>query len=205
MTDADVDALMVYNAAQADPADYVYTDLEITTVDQKINAFCSVNLKYFYPRQTVAIMTKVAGFRCNGEVEVTQQAAFEEGAGYDVKQLEYEAKGWTESPYRLSTLNGVADENVYNAVATEKYDLVALTYDQFSVGAWLEYLNNEATIIAIPETDTTTRDSLMPLLDKILSPLGFDELADDALIADDDSTVVEPTADIDDQSLDGIA
>jgi len=205
VSDADLEVLMTYNAAQSDPADYVYTDLEITTVTQAINNFCNVNLKYFYPRETVAIMTKVAGFSCNGTVTVTQQAAFEEGSGYDIKQLEYMSKGWTEGPYRVSTLNGVANERTFNTVVSEKYDVIALTYDQFSIGAWLEYLNNEATIIAIPGDNDTTRDELIAILDAQLTPLGFDALADDAALADTDPSVVEPTSAIDDVNADGIA
>lgn len=205
VSDADLEALMVFNAAQADPADYVYTDLEITTVTQAINSFCSVNTKYFYPRQTVAIATKIAGFDCNGTLTVTQQAAFEEGAGYDVKQLEYEAKGWSESPYRVSTLLGLAKDTTFNADASEQYDVFALTYDQFSIGAWLEYLNNEATMIAIPATDTITRNALVAVLDAQLTPFGFDALADDVALANVNPAVVEPTADIDDVDADGIA
>jgi len=182
LTLAQVETIMAYNATQATPATFVYTNLEIETVSQKINNYCSVNLKYFYPRETVAIVTKVEGFKCSGTVEVTQQVAFEEGAGYDIKQLEYEALGWDVSPYRLSTLNGVADERNYNAIATEKYDQIALTYDQFSMGAWLEYLNNEATLIAIPATSTVTRNSLIAVLDLIIKPNGFDTLADDAAL-----------------------
>lgn len=193
--DADVDALMEFNAAQADPSTYVYTDLLITTVTQKIHAFCDVNLMYFYPRETFANITKIAGFKCNGTVETVQELAFEEGSGYDVKQQEYFAKGWTESPYRVSTLNGVADYKTYNAVATEKYDIFALTYDQFSVGAWLEYLNNEATIIAVPEADTVTRNALAGVLDLLLEGHGFDELADDAAASDVDPEVVEQVVD----------
>ena len=204
MTDADVDALMVFNAAQADPSTYVYTDLLITTVTQKIHAFCDVNLMYFYPRETFANITKIAGFKCNGTVETVQELAFEEGSGYDVKQQEYFAKGWTESPYRVSTLNGVADYKTYNAVATEKYDIFALTYDQFSVGAWLEYLNNEATIIAVPEADTVTRDALAGVLDSLLEGHGFDELADDAAASDVDPEVVEQVVDKT-EATDGIA
>lgn len=169
VSDADLEAIMAYNAAQTDVADYVYTDLEITTVTQAINRFADVNLKYFYPRQTVAIMTKIAGFKCNGEVEVTQQATFEQGAGYDVKQKEYEAKGWIESPYRVSTLNGVADYKVYNAVDTATYDTVILSYDQMSVGAWLEYFNDESTIIAVPSADSTTMTGLLAILNAVIT------------------------------------
>ena len=205
LTLAQVDTIMAYNATQTDPANYVLTNLEIETVTQKINNFCQVNLKYFYPRETVAIVTKIEGFKCNGAVKVTQQAAFEEGSGYDIKQLEYEALGWDVSPYRLSTLNGVADERSYNTVTTEKYDQIALTYDQFSIGAWLEYLNNEATLIAVPESNSVTRDSLIAVLDQIVQPNGFDALADDAAIASTNPTVSEPTSAIDNVNSDGIA
>ena len=205
LTLAQVDTIMAYNATQTNPANYVLTNLEIETVTQKINNFCQVNLKYFYPRETVAIVTKIEGFKCNGAVEVTQQAAFEEGSGYDIKQLEYEALGWDVSPYRLSTLNGVADERSYNTVTTEKYDQIALTYDQFSIGAWLEYLNNEATLIAVPESNTRTRDSLIEVLDKLVQPNGFNALGDDAAIASTNPTVSEPTSAIDNVNLDGIA
>ena len=205
VSDANLEAIMVFNAAQADPSTFVYTDLEIETITQAVNNFCSVNLKYFYPRETIVIATKIAGFKCNGTLEVTQEAAFEEGSGYDIKQLEYEAKGFKESPYRLSTLNGVADERVFNVVATEKYDQLALTHDQFSQGAWLEYFTNQATLVAIPAADDITKDSLISVLDKLIAPLGFDELSDDASNSNEDITVVETTSDIDDVTLDGIA
>lgn len=205
LTLADIETIMAFNATQPDPSTFVYTDLEIETVTQAINNFCSVNLKYFYPRETVVIATKIAGFKCNGTLEVTQNAAFEEGNGYDIKQLEYEAKGWKESPYRLSTLNGVADERVFNTDVKTKYDQLALTHDQFSQGAWLEYFTNQATLVAIPATNTKTRDELISILDKLIAPLGFDELADDAAIASTNPTVSEPTSAIDNVNLDGIA
>lgn len=205
LTLADIETIMAYNAGEPDPTTFVYTDLEIETVTQAINNFCSVNLKYFYPRETVVIATKIAGFKCNGTLEVTQEAAFEEGSGYDIKQLEYEAKGWKESPYRLSTLNGVADERVFNTDVKEKYDQLALTHDQFSQGAWLEYFTNQATLVAIPSVDRVTKDSLISVLDNLIQPLGFDALADDAANSEIDPTVVENTSAIDDVTLDGIA
>lgn len=205
VSDANLEAIMVFNAAQADPSTFVYTDLEIETITQAVNNFCSVNLKYFYPRETVVIATKIAGFKCNGTLEVTQEAAFEEGSGYDIKQLEYEAKGWKESPYRLSTLNGVADERVFNTNVIEKYDQLALTHDQFSQGAWLEYFTNQATLVAIPATNTVTRNSLVAVLDNLITPIGFDSLSDDATNANTNPTVVENTSAIDDVTLDGIA
>lgn len=195
LTLAQVDTIMAANAAQTDPANFVYTDLEIETVPQTIQDFCSVSLNYMYPRQTVAILTKVGDFKCSGTVTTTQTAVFEEGAGIDIKQLEYQAKGWTESPYRVSTVNGVADNRIYITDASSKYDVFALTYDQFSLGGWLEYFHNQASIIAIPTADTVTRNGLAAILDKVAVAQSFEPLADDAAAAVVDSTVIEKTTD----------
>ena len=195
LTLAQVDTIMAANAAQTDPANYVYTDLEIETVPQTIQDFCSVSLNYMYPRQTVAILTKVGDFKCSGTVVTTQTAVFEEGAGIDVKQLEYQAKGWTESPYRVSTVNGVADNRIYITDASAKYDVFALTYDQFSLGGWLEYFHNQASIIAIPTADATTRNGLAAILDKVAVAQNFEPLADDSAAAIADPTVIEKTTD----------
>ena len=195
LTLAQVDTIMAANAAQTDPAKYIYTNLEIETVPQTIQDFCSVSLNYMYPRQTVAILTKVGDFKCSGTVATTQTAVFEEGAGIDVKQLEYQAKGWTESPYRVSTVNGVADNRIYITDASAKYDVFALTYDQFSLGGWLEYFHNQASIIAIPTADATTRNGLAAILDKVAVAQSFEPLADDAAAAVVDPTVIEKTTD----------
>lgn len=190
-----VDAIMEHNATLTDPTQFVYTDLEVETVTQGINRFNSVNTSYFYPREAVVNMTKVEGFKCTGEIEVTQQAAFEEGSGYDLSQKEYVAAGWKLGPYRVSTLNGLADPRVFNADPAGKYDQIHLTYDQFSIGAWLEYYNNLATTIAIPATDTVTRNGLVTILDALLNKFSFEPLADDAAGANVDPTVVERTTD----------
>ena len=195
LTLAQVDTIMAANAAQTNPANFVYTDLEIETVPQTIQDFNAVSLNYMYPRQTVAILTKVGDFKCSGTVATTQTAVFEEGAGIDVKQLEYKAKGWTESPYRVSTVNGVADNRIYITDASSKYDVFALTYDQFSLGGWLEYFHNQASIIAIPTADTVTRNGLAAILDKVAVAQNFEPLADDAAAAVVDSTVIEKTTD----------
>ena len=195
LTLAQVDTIMAANAAQTNPANFVYTDLEIETVPQTIQDFSAVSLNYMYPRQTVAILTKVGDFKCSGTVATTQTAVFEEGAGIDVKQLEYQAKGWTESPYRVSTVNGVADNRIYITDASAKYDVFALTYDQFSLGGWLEYFHNQASIIAIPTADATTRNGLAAILDKVAVAQSFEPLADDAAAAVVDPTVIEKTTD----------
>lgn len=200
----DLQALMTYNADQTDVADYVYTDLEIETVAQPVNNAAGLNLNYFKVRGTVVLASKIEGFKCNGTLDVTQQIAFEEGSGYDVRELEYFASGWKQGPYRLSTINGVANERFVTANAATKYDQIALTHDQYSQGAWLEYFSNQATLVAIPATDTVTRNAFMTRLDLFTTSEGFEALADDAAAANVNPTVVERTENAATTNLDGL-
>ena len=195
VTDADLNAIMVFNKTKTAIADMVFTDIEFETVGSKANDFNSVNLDYKGTRQTVAIITKVDGFECTGVVETTQTAVFEEGAGYDLKQMEYFTKGWTESPYRVSTVNSLAGNRTFNTDAAQKYDVFALTYDQFSLGGWLEYFHNQATVLAIPTADATTRAGIVAILDKIAVAQAFEPLADDSAAAVASPTTVERTTD----------
>jgi hypothetical protein len=179
LTDAQVDALIAFNKTQTLTSAYLYTDLQITTVTQKAKDFGSINLMYFYPRETVVIASPVIGFQSNGTLTIIQTPIFEEGSGYDIKQLEYKAFGWVDSPYRLSTLNGVADDITYNASKSEKYTQYALTYDEMSEGGWEQFYSNEATIVAIPNGDTVTAAAFATALDTFLAGKGFDAIADD--------------------------
>jgi len=201
LSDADINAIMAYNKTQSNVDNYVYSDLVVETVPMKLASFGNLNVKYFHPRQTIVVMSKIAGFDCTGKVEVIQNATFEEGSGYDVKQLEYQAKGWTESPYRVSSINSLAVDKTYNTNMNEKYDTFVLSHDQFSVGAWLEYLNNQSTLMFVPAVDKTTRDSLATVL-KTLDIDTFDFTAA-ANAANTDKTIVEKTEDKTD-ATDGI-
>lgn len=162
--------------------------IRITSIPDKIKSFCAVNLGYFNPRGTDIIVSPVTGFQCNGTVETVQELQFEEGLGYDIAQLEYEAGGWNgkPGPYRTSVTAGMPLESFDSYVtASAKYLEINLIYDQESVGGWLEYKNNLNTILAIPCADTTTRTSFFTFMDRILAGVGgFGALADDAALCD---------------------
>lgn len=180
--------------------------IRVTVNGLAVNKFCNVNTRYYNPRQTIVVPSLIDGFSCTGKVSITQQAVAEEGNGYDVKNKEYKAGGWNgrPGPYRASTATGLAlDGFNYFADETKTYDQIHLVYDQFSTAGWGEYLNNLMTIIAIPESDTITRDSFVGALDNLLSARGFEPLADDALQAFTTPTLVEPA--ISDPTKDGIA
>ena len=163
----------------------------------------NVNLGYFHSRETNAVVSLVNGFSCNGTVTVTQELKYEEGNGYDLKQLEYIAGGWNgkPGPYRLSPSTGTEVRGFdYQVNDSTKYHQVVIGYDQESVGGWLEYLNNLETIIGIPVGQTTTLTGLVAILDKIFANK-VGPLADD--VSGFGGSVVS-TSNIDNPNADGI-
>ena len=181
----DYDAFVAANLAvntDSNPANDVKLGVRITSIPQKINKYMGIDTKYFHMRETFLVPSKLIGFECNGEFSVKQTAKVTQGLGYDIQYLEYLAGGWNGNPgpYRTYKVNGLAKPITYVAETNKQYGILALTYDQFSVGGWLEYLNNEATVIAIPQADSVTRASLLGVIDKLAKLSNFDGLADDA-------------------------
>jgi hypothetical protein len=150
--------------------------IRLTSVPVPVNsAFGSINLKYVAGRETDMIVSLVDGFTCNGEVVTVQELRKSEGHGYDVRQLEYLAGGWNgkPGPYRTSDTTGTERGGFqYFTSLTGTYSLFTLVYDQFSVGGWLEYLNNLETVIAIPCADSTTLAGIATVLDLIFTQFG---------------------------------
>ena len=179
--DAFVAANLTVNT-DSDPNNDVKLGVRITSIPQKINKYMGIDTKYFHMRETFLVPSKLIGFECNGEFSVKQTAKVTQGLGYDIQYLEYLAGGWNGNPgpYRTYKVNGLAKPITYVAETNTQYGILALTYDQFSVGGWLEYLNNEATVIAIPQADSVTRASLLGVIDKLAKLSNFDGLTDDA-------------------------
>ena len=181
----DYDAFVAANATvnnDANPDNDVKLGVRITSIPQKINKYMGIDTKYFHMRETFLVPSKLIGFECNGEFSVKQTAKVTQGLGYDIQYLEYLAGGWNGNPgpYRTYKVNGLAKPITYVAETNTQYGILALTYDQFSIGGWLEYLNNEASIIAIPQADSVTRASLLGVIDKLAKLSNFDGLVDDA-------------------------
>ena len=181
----DYDAFVAANLAvntDSNLANDVKLGIRLTSIPQKINKYMGIDTKYFHMRETFLVPSKLIGFECNGEFSVKQTAKVTQGLGYDIQYLEYLAGGWNGNPgpYRTYRVNGLAKPITYVAETNTQYGILALTYDQFSIGGWLEYLNNEASIIAIPQADSVTRASLLGVIDKLAKLSNFDALADDA-------------------------
>ena len=202
--DADLEILVAFNNDPANVDAQVCTGLRITSSPLKVNNYCSINLKYFKPRETVILASLTEGFNCNGSITTTQNVAFEQGLGYDIQRKEYVANGWKGEVYRTSGTTHTAINVEYFANKTIAYDQFALTYTQSSVAGWKKHLNNLATVIAIPATDKVTRNAMAALLNG-LTPDGFDSLVDDVATSNVDPLVVESVDDLDDHETDGIA
>lgn len=181
--------------------------VRVTTNSLAVNKFCDVNTKYYKPRTTIVVPSLIEGFNCTGKIVIVEEGKPEEGSGYDIRQKEYHAGGWNgkPGPYRASTAVGLAMPGFeYLASDNIKYDQFHLVYDHFSTAGWGEYLNNLMTIVAIPATDTVTRDAFATAMNVQLTALGFESLVDDATAASVDPTVVEATPPAS-TAVDGIA
>ena len=196
LTLAQLEANITFNIT-APAANRKYSDIEIETIPENVNDFTSVSLDYVYPRQTLALLSISDGSDFNGEIEVTQTPVFEEGAGIDLKQLEYFTKGWTESPYRTSAIWNVADNKVYNTDASKNYDQFVISYDETSEGGWAKYDMAQSTIIAVPADEQTTSQGIVKILDAIAKRVSnnFAELDPAVQAAVSNATTVERTTD----------
>jgi hypothetical protein len=159
--------------------------IRLTSVPAKVKAWCTININYNKMRDTDIIVSLIEGFACNGSATIVQELQYSEGKGYDVQQEEYVAGGHNgrPGPYRVSELTNMPRQGFqYYADKAVNYNLLDLTYDQMSVGGWLEYLNNLQTTVAIPCADTTTLTGLVAILDAVFPQ--FAPMANDAALLD---------------------
>ncbi len=204
ISDADIAVIVAFNAAATDDADKVYTDFTVTPSSLTASPFYQVNLSYHKFLQTIITVSLVEGFNCSGVATTTTEAAFEEGSGINIQQLEYMASAWNGAgPYVLSETTGTPKGNInYLAVAGGAYDQFVLDYDIEYPSGWKNYESTLSTIIAVPGADTVTRASLATMLDAF-TPDGFENLADDVATSNVNPAVVEAVEDA--VATDGIA
>lgn len=153
LINSDEDGLFV--ATKSDPSDCDTADGElILTVNAAaFESFCNINLNYFNPRQTEVIVTPINGFE---ETTITTEMVFEQGSGYDVKQMEYDAGGFSGKPgvYRTYA-DGLAKSGFqYFAVEGSEYSVLNVSYDQASISGWRGDVSFERTVVASTATIT---------------------------------------------------
>lgn len=179
--------------AAANPT--VSPGLQITALSLKDSKFNEVPNLHYYPRLNVIIPALGDTLAAIAKIEYVQDGAAEEGSGTDVRFKEYIAGGWNSRPKRYRIIDGVGNAQGYKYYSDPgvKYDLINLQYVKKDPGSTFDFINTLNTLVAIPEADTATRDSLLGVLDKIAITQGFDALADDAALASTNPATVEPT------------
>lgn len=204
----DIDAVIKFNKTAATEAAKIQIKLRLTSKPIPMSSnIGGIDLKYYNQRETTMVVSFGDGFGCGGNITTVQEAAFEQGNGYDIQQREYKTLGWQSDSgaYRQSAVTGMPWQNIkFYANADVKYDKIALEYQHEAQGGWLDYKNELATEIAIPETDTTTRNGLLAILDVFGTKVGKDAKTDDAALANTNPAVVEEVEDINDITKDGI-
>jgi hypothetical protein len=202
ISEDDLQVLVDFNEAQEDETTKVSTGIRLTTKPIATRRFVDINTRYQKPRGTIIIPSMIAGFGTQGSFETTQEAAFEEGNGYDLRYREYCAAGYNgrggEGVYRTYANTGLAREIDYRVDQKAKYDVISLSYNQHSRSAWLEYSNALRTEIGIPTfqgVSTAAKDGILLVLDRIVDQVGLDSLSDDAASASDNPELVEKTED----------
>lgn len=122
--------------------------------EDKVNTVNGINKRYSFLRQLNAELSLSEEFL--GKVATVSGPVYEEGSGYDIKQLEYVAGGWIGNPglYRDSNLNGVlANEIMIYADAATNYWTIRFNYSaKYTSGGSLDYESILETVIAVPQT-----------------------------------------------------
>lgn len=133
------------------------TDQTTLTIgaDDKITTIGGLNPKYHYLRNLKVTISLGGDWTPNDLTAVTSTGpTYEEGSGYDIKQLEYIAGGWIGNPgvYRESDLTGLIGYSTDTyAVTGTSYWTLKLNYEfKSNSGGNLEYSNQLETVIAIP-------------------------------------------------------
>lgn len=173
----DLDAMIAYNSDPDNAETKVWSYLEIESTPQSIKAFYGINTDYQKLRGTKLIVSLVEGMECNGKALTTQSLTFEQGLGYNINVLEYQAFGWTgeTGPYRTNGINGLAKPMNYVAIPATHYDMFTIEYEFEAQSGWGEYRNDLATIIAVP-TGSSVVDSIGEALIGLFDSIDGEEL-----------------------------
>jgi len=211
ITAADIEAVIVFNQAQEDdplmPSNKVKIGIQLTTVPSTLQEYCCINLNFMKLQQTSIKVSFVEGFTCGGKVETIQEPSYEQGTGYTLRNREY----WTEGhdnagPYVVSSVTSLPRSGFKYYIDEDKnYDQIYLMYSFTSTSTTAERQHrNLSTLIATDSSNGTMKNSLLIVLDALVSPKGFDALADEASIASEDPTVIENSGDADDINKNGV-
>jgi hypothetical protein len=147
--------------------------IRITGNAEKISTIMCGGLlnKYDFPRGVILNIALIEGFHCTGKVTIVQTPLYEQGAGVDVAQMEYDCAGHNGGGnYRQSELTGFFFPSTPKfASASGKYVLFTLTNDFESNAGHADYRANLETTIAVPCANATALTSIAAYFDGIFA------------------------------------
>lgn len=133
--------------------------IRLCTIPSKLLAFCNVNPNYDYPRGTNITVGLLAGFDCNGKVEVKQDLTYEQGNGFDISEWEWNHTSENQhrtSRYVLHATDPFMTQHTRYTDPNQKYNQIDITHDDESYSGTIMYDNYNHTKLAIPCGDDVT-------------------------------------------------
>lgn len=129
------------------------------------------NSDYQFPRGVKLTIALIEGFHCTGKVTQIQGVLYEQGAGYDLAQMEYDCAGHNGGGnYRQSEMTGLFFPSTMKfANAATKYVLITITNDFESNAGHADYRANHETTIAFPCANATAYNAFGAIIDALLT------------------------------------
>ena len=167
--------------ALADKSKQIKIGIRVLAIAGKVQQFANVNLDYVAARQTQVLVSTVGALTNKAVVKEVTALVYEQGTGYDVRELEFQTIGFREGntgAYRIGAITGLPNEVAYESDLKKKYTVFTLAYDhKHRNGSWLQYDNALATYFALENTNTAGITTVNALLSKLVEVK--DNLADD--------------------------
>lgn len=144
--------------------------IRIDTNTKALQTYCGIPNTYHFPRGIGLTISATGAFECCGTVASLQDLLFEEGAGGDIRELEYEAGGQSGAgPYAL-TESGVDLRSDFSFIAdaSDKYLAIDILFDAETRFGGQVYMFPNVVTLAIPAGETTTTADLVAIIDDIV-------------------------------------
>lgn len=170
LNEVQVAAQVAATDALADKSKQIKIGIRVLAIAGKVQQFANVNLDYVAARQT-QVLVSLVGENAVGTVSTKTELVYEQGTGYDVRELEFQTIGFREGStgaYRIGAITGLPNEVAYESDLKKKYTVFTLAYDHFHRnGSWLQYDNALATYFVLESTNTAGIEAVQTLLGKL--------------------------------------
>lgn len=148
LTEAQLKLINKHNLTKTNPTEFVKVDLVFEAIPLEKGNYAE---GYMFPRETEFNVVLSDSFIGNGILEINNKTVIEQGAGYDIKNLEIS----TINPYSHSRYSNYGYETYHTesfADVNEKYVQIAIRYGHKTEVTSHLYDHTSEVIIALPST-----------------------------------------------------